>query len=1162
MAPPAITDPDPEKKTTPPKRRNWRRRLAVLSALLLLFGWLLNGPVARWALHYGIEDAMASLGMDGGVSVEGTVLSGLSLHDLDYRGSEGIESVSLKRLALEYKAGELLEGRIRGLDIDNLELVIDYARFPESEASGEDGAEKVRQSLAALRPYLTAPRIGLSNVRVTLLNGGNKSARFELATLEHAAGSGVYQLNGFRAFDAENKRTPVQDTVITWQPDSATAGRLELLPDIALENATFSWASSLKGEAKLLVDGAEVEMSLTDSLSLNLTRGEIRSALFNQKLSLGLPLDFTVNSLQVDVAKWDQPIPRWKMEGHIGILSFNADEYTFSKTKLTVRQNETRYTVHIDGVLNDAAVNASAHGSWTKPSSGHWWGDTHFSYRIEGSNLANLLGRWIPGESAVNTSRTRLDATGSVKIDHQSLSSFAVSGTSTGTMASGTPVPGLQFEASYLQQGLFSAMVFNGDRSAPRFLATGMYDSQTENYTGSLRMNEPDPAWVNAIAEAFGIPVTLEKGVQLTWKGKGNPDLEKPQSGELRIGSLAFSTPDTPRIRAQGTATYEWPKSAKVTGLEIRGRDWLAKASLTWDGGTLGIQSATLTNQGEAALELTGKAPLGAEIRNTADFFRQDKPWGLRLKSDPLALKKLDTWFRLDLIKGLTGDIGADLDIAGTPAVPSVNGRIRLRNVTGLDAAQRAPLGAGLTFHSDAGRLHVTGNITEGNTHRLKGKFSLPFVPNKLINNPGSFGGWLKTAKLEGDATINTLALERFSRFVPQLEKIQGTVSGTARISGTLGDPEYSATIEAQAPMIRLRESSIGDIRDARLTATIDQTLVARTKVTASINGGKIEASGSVDLSDTANPGFDLGLSTRYALAHRDDLVSVRANADLRIKGSIGEAAISGRIGLVESVVYKDMELIPVGVPASEVAKVQLPSLDSGKAAGGLPVPAPFNRWKLDVAIATADPILIRGNIASGSVSGSLRVTGTLGNPLPDGKLVAKKVKAKLPFSVLDVERGEIRFTPGGGLDPTLSVHGKSTVGSHDVSVFVYGSASSPRTALTSYPPLPENDIMTLLATGTTTSGLEDRDVATFKAFQVFLMKLKKRAEKPGGNRLFHRMLGSVEDLNLSVGEKDRFTGRKFSSATIELHPRWHLTAQVDAQQQTRGLVVYVIRFR
>ena len=256
------------------------------------------------------------------------------------------------------------------------------------------------------------------------------------------------------------------------------------------------------------------------------------------------------------------------------------------------------------------------------------------------------------------------------------------------------------------------------------------------------------------------------------------------------------------------------------------------------------------------------------------------------------------------------------------------------------------------------------------------------------------------------------------------------------------------------------------------------------------------------------------------------------------------------------------MELIPIGVPSSEVAKVQLPTLDADKVAKGLPIPDPFGDWKLNLAINTADPILIRGNVATGTIRGAVRVAGTLANPRPNGNLIATNVKAKLPFSILEVKRGEIRFTPDNGLNPSLNIRGKSEIGSHDVSVFVYGPASSPKTTLTSYPPLPESDIMTLLGTGSTTSDLEDRSVASFKALQVFLLKLKKNNEQADGNKLFHEILKGVEDLNLNVGEKDRFTGRKYSSATIEMHPRWHLTAQVDADQQTRGLIVYVIRFR
>ena len=202
-----------------------------------------------------------------------------------------------------------------------------------------------------------------------------------------------------------------------------------------------------------------------------------------------------------------------------------------------------------------------------------------------------------------------------------------------------------------------------------------------------------------------------------------------------------------------------------------------------------------------------------------------------------------------------------------------------------------------------------------------------------------------------------------------------------------------------------------------------------------------------------------------------------------------------------------------------------------------------------------------RGNVGKGRLEGSLKAAGTLSNPTLAGTLYARDVKAKLPFSFLTVGEGKIVFRPQNGLIPTLQINGKSQIGSHNVNLNVYGSADSPKTAFSSYPPLPEHEIMTLLATGTTNAGLENRDVATFKALQILLLELKDKSDQPGGNKLFSALLSGMEDLDLRVGEVDDLTGEKYASATVKLHERWYLTTQFDSSGQTRGLVVFALRF-
>ena len=439
---------------------------------------------------------------------------------------------------------------------------------------------------------------------------------------------------------------------------------------------------------------------------------------------------------------------------------------------------------------------------------------------------------------------------------------------------------------------------------------------------------------------------------------------------------------------------------------------------------------------------------------------------------------------------------------------------------------------------------------------------SIPFTPSTWINDPQIKDTLFKKTPLSAEVSFNTLPLGRLKSFVPQLNKIEGNINGNATVSGTIEALQYKVNLDADIPSLDFAQSQIGTVRDVKISSSFSENKKLNTTITAQINGGEFEAGGTVDLTDAKDPDFDLYLRTQYALIHRDDLMSMRANSDLKLIGKQTDATISGTIGIAESVFYKDIDLVPIGVPSSAVAEVNLPALSKKRNNDGFPIPAPFADWKLNLTARTDDPFLIRGNVATGNLTGSVQVGGTLAKPAPQGTITINNVKAKLPLSTLEIAKGEINFTPKNGIDPTLNILGKSTVGNHDVSLFVYGPASAPKTSFTSFPPLPEKDVLSLIATGTTTSGLEDRSVATFKAFQIFLLKLQQRNNKPDGNKLFKALLSGVDDLNLNVGETDPFTGRRFTSAKVNIHRNWNLTAQVDDTQQTRGLVVYVFRFR
>lgn len=284
----------------------------------------------------------------------------------------------------------------------------------------------------------------------------------------------------------------------------------------------------------------------------------------------------------------------------------------------------------------------------------------------------------------------------------------------------------------------------------------------------------------------------------------------------------------------------------------------------------------------------------------------------------------------------------------------------------------------------------------------------------------------------------------------------------------------------------------------------------------------------------------------------------VRADADLTLRGDLQQSTISGTVDLVDSLFYRDFEILPVRVPFTAPARPRLPAIDPEEKAADFP--APFANWALDVRVRTRDPLLIRGNLAQGNAVADIRFGGTLGKIEPQGTATISDVTARLPFSTLKVNNGVVTFTPAGGLNPELNIRGTSNIGRYDVNVFFYGPVNAPRTALTSDPPLAESEIMTLLATGTTSDGLEDGQAATMKAAQLFIEEWR-RGRLPFGEQL-SKALTLLNNIDVRVGEDDPLTGKRLNSATIEVTERIFVSGSVDKESNTRVLGAFVLRFK
>src|SRR5262245_40266463 len=159
--------------------------------------------------------------------------------------------------------------------------------------------------------------------------------------------------------------------------------------------------------------------------------------------------------------------------------------------------------------------------------------------------------------------------------------------------------------------------------------------------------------------------------------------------------------------------------------------------------------------------------------------------------------------------------------------------------------------------------------------------------------------------------------------------------------------------------------------------------------------------SGRVTFVKLTEPILDLQMRAQSVLVARNDTLTARADADVKVTGPFAAATVSGNDALTNSRCLKHIDLVTICLPASRAP--QPPA--ARPAFFSLPAP-PFRDWKFDLMIKTKDPVLIRGNLATGDATTDLKLIGTGLHPGLEGVVQMEGVEATLPFSRLDVSRG------------------------------------------------------------------------------------------------------------------------------------------------------------
>lgn len=657
----------------------------------------------------------------------------------------------------------------------------------------------------------------------------------------------------------------------------------------------------------------------------------------------------------------------------------------------------------------------------------------------------------------------------------------------------------------------------------------------------------------------------------LDWTGQGNIQ-EIQHTGDVKLTVENGKVADVQAINAEIAGQYS-PEFINMPTFRVNTSKGDLSLVIAMGNSTLAIRDILVKLGGKTVV--TGSLALPVDLRTPA------KPETIIQTSGPVVADIQTTELNLADLPKLEGTASSSASPAkpagnqspakkkGARAGPPVRGVVSASltargtideldarlTVTGRDiyagAMQTlAPASVDLAVQMAADQLSVKGTVRQPRIQPVEITGSTPMAVEQI----------LKRKKFDQNAPIQlSVRLPRsdmafISELSPLIRYVEGSAALDVNVSGSVAQPQFDGTADIDLEAVRLRDQNMPAINNLQGDLRFSGSQLTITRFSGSISGGTVNLTGNVQFPKLTEPQFNLQLTSDNALVARSETLTVRVDSDIRLTGPLAAATVAGTIGVTRSRFFKEIEILPIELPGRPAPKPPetTPGFSIDK--------PPLRDWIFNLAIKTKDPFGIRGNLANGAAHVDLKLIGTGQAPALDGVVRIENFVASLPFSRLSVNRGFVYFSPDDPFVPKLDIQASSEMRDYNIGVYIYGTATAPQTVFSSEPPLPQEDIIALLATGTTVSDLTNNTDAlagraAVLALQSLYRKVFKTREPSENESLLSR-------LNVDVGGVDPRTGQQEVTTRFKLGDNFYIIGDLDVGGNLRGQLKYLLRFR
>lgn len=478
------------------------------------------------------------------------------------------------------------------------------------------------------------------------------------------------------------------------------------------------------------------------------------------------------------------------------------------------------------------------------------------------------------------------------------------------------------------------------------------------------------------------------------------------------------------------------PLTASVSGTRV----WDISAGLGVRDGVLALQSLEASD-GAASLKGSGDLPLELmrpllPRRTSPTRSPGDRPARFEGRLELSVPAMLRAFLPRENAPSVTGTVAAGLTFESwTPSLADLRGQVRLETATLSIGDVPLTISPSSEATVGDGRLTVPDIAIDARGGRL--------VVGGLID--------LSTATPSLDLAVNgTTDLRPASAVLPFT--VIGTAATALRIAGPLDRPAVEGELTLRDAGMLIREPRLA-LSDISGVIRGDSGTIRIGPLTGSANGGSVALQGML-----AAGSEDDQLQATFSGVDVELFDGLRAlvNADLAWHAAGPSRGVRGRIS-VEEGSYEE----PFSLALTLLAAIR-------RAAPRREDPSSWSQsLPLDVAVTTEHDIHVDDSSARVDVGVDLRLHGTLADAALGGEMRAREGgEILLGANVYRLVEGRVAFRNPARIVPSVEVTAETRVGEYDIVLDISGTADRINARVHSTPPLPQRDLISLLATG------------------------------------------------------------------------------------------------